>query len=262
MEGGHAPRVHAQLGVHSWNVAAPAVNVVQTPNQTERRGVLPWPAPASRLTFTPPPRSFPWPLGTPVSPVVVNGVLVHSPASSPEADSPNSLTRRQVVCAVARQSAPLTPSNLIARAGTFTSQAPIVVGPGGPAKTVIRGVPAQLSQHEVEVSNSTSSWIRSPVRSSSPVTDSPVSPGQELQDQAYASPRGFDCHPQVAALRSCELKGQRRPSPLCSHNQQVKASEDSEMVASPMSVAEEGGKEEGNLRPHLYQNYPTRGIYA
>lgn len=31
---------------------------------------------ASRLTFTPPPRSFPWPLGTPVSPVVVNGVLV------------------------------------------------------------------------------------------------------------------------------------------------------------------------------------------
>ena len=35
---------------------------------------------ASRLTFTPPPRSFPWPMGTvgtvsPVSPVVVNGIL-------------------------------------------------------------------------------------------------------------------------------------------------------------------------------------------
>lgn len=270
MEGGYAPRVHAHLGVHSWqNVTSqPTMNVMQTPH-VERRGVLPWPPTASRLTFTPPPRSFPWPMGTvsPVSPVVVNGILVHTPpsASSPgEADSPaNALTpSRQVVRALPRQSTPLTPSIVARGPGPFGAQAPVVLGQSScpTAQTLVRGVPAHISYHEAEAS-SVSSWIRSSMRSSSPVTDSPVSPGQEFVAEAFASPRDFDCPSQVAALRACELKAQRRPSPLSSHNQQATAvtiNGDSALAIS----ADHGDKMERNLRPHLYQNYPTPGIYT
>eukprot|EP00913_Durusdinium_trenchii_P030822 g28867.t1 len=76
--------------------------MLQSPVPVDRRsGVAPWPT-ASRLTFTPPPRSFPWPCA--MSPVVVNGLVVHtSPSSNGEAESPaaSSLTpSRQVICAV------------------------------------------------------------------------------------------------------------------------------------------------------------------
>lgn len=66
--------IYLYLSVFPWPAPAASSDHSQSESVLRESWVL-FASKASRLTFTPPPRSFPWPLGTPVSPVVVNGVL-------------------------------------------------------------------------------------------------------------------------------------------------------------------------------------------
>ncbi|CAE7299535.1 NIP1-1 [Symbiodinium pilosum] len=221
--------------------------------------VVGWPGTAARLAFTPPqPRSFPWPCA--VSPVAVTSgrVLVQTPPSSStgEVDSPvpGCLTpSRQVVCTVARQ---ITPSpvgavSFVAPRGPLVTQG---VGMASAASTQSQS-PGSSKARTEEVPTFAPAWNRSPGSSS---THSPVqarnTSGIVSLDGGSQPPLDTEVsHSKVSDVfrnkRAKDAVAAQRPSPLRSHNQQAE-----------MELESEEAKTE--MRPHLYHNYPTLGIYT
>mmetsp|Transcript_32058 Transcript_32058/g.74882 ORF Transcript_32058/g.74882 Transcript_32058/m.74882 type:complete len:274 (-) Transcript_32058:65-886(-) len=249
--------------VASWSsfssTASPVGSLSQTPVQVEHRpggSVVGWPgtAQAARLAFTPPqPRSFPWPCV--MSPVAVASgrVLVHTPPSSStgDADSPNPgcLTpSRQVVCTVARQTTPAPPSTM-----SFTAARGLIATQAVPGITMSVGTLSSqstgFSKNRIdEVPAVSSNWHRSP--------GSPATPSGPSAAIAFESPGGQPVSEASKKVSESQEKSTKerapRPSPLSSHNQQ----------ACDLAETDFENGETKTLRPHLYYNYPTLGIYS
>ncbi|CAE7485211.1 unnamed protein product [Symbiodinium sp. CCMP2456] len=251
--------------VASWSsfssTASPVGSLSQTPVQVEHRpggSVVGWPATtqAARLAFTPPqPRSFPWPCV--MSPVALaNGrLLVHTPPSSStgDADSPNPgcLTpSRQVVCTVARQTTPAPPSTM-----SFTAARGLIATQAVPGITMsVSNLSSQgtgSSKNRIdEVPAVSSNWHRSPGSPATPSAHSPVAQAGMASESTGG--QLWETSKKVSESQEKSTKRAPRPSPLSSHNQQN----------CDLAELDFDNGEAKSLRPHLYYNYPTRGIYS
>mmetsp|Transcript_16227 Transcript_16227/g.28058 ORF Transcript_16227/g.28058 Transcript_16227/m.28058 type:complete len:263 (+) Transcript_16227:52-840(+) len=234
-----------------WTLPSPTSPAVtsfpHTPLQMENRhGVVPWQGPAARVTCTPPqPRSFAWPCS--MSPVAVNSgrVLVQTPSSSTgEADSPAPgcvTPTRQVV--VARQTtAPVV--NIMATRPSGAQAVACVAAPrnqfAGPS----------LAAKPEEVSTLCPG---SPLRCVKAAAACYPGSGPGGQSEAV-----YEASADTVTSLEAPLTPQR-PSPLGSRNQQAQDGLKSALAAD--MECDDAGSVSKMLRPHLYHNYPTHGIY-